>query len=91
MQVSLPSVGITDIGTISVYGYYAHRTAPLEIFENSDALHLAQYPNQVRRTQRTTEFEVRRTQRTTEIEVRRTQRTNELEVRRTQRTTELEV
>ncbi|KAK6189983.1 hypothetical protein SNE40_001939 [Patella caerulea] len=44
-QVHLPEAGITDYGKLSTYGFYTHRTAPLEIFINGNPLHLAEWPN----------------------------------------------
>ncbi|KAK6191831.1 hypothetical protein SNE40_003423 [Patella caerulea] len=45
LQVHLPSVGITDFGDITRYGYGYKRTAPLEVFINEKALRLAEWPN----------------------------------------------
>ncbi|KAK6189830.1 hypothetical protein SNE40_001817 [Patella caerulea] len=44
-QIHLPDAGITDYGKLSSYGFYVHRTAPLEVFINSQPLHLAEWPN----------------------------------------------
>ncbi|XP_055957950.1 uncharacterized protein LOC126824537, partial [Patella vulgata] len=44
-QVHLSKAGITDYGKLSTYGFYSHRTAPLEIFINGNPLHLAEWPN----------------------------------------------
>ncbi|KAK6183836.1 hypothetical protein SNE40_006427 [Patella caerulea] len=44
-QIHLPDAGITDYGTMSVYGFYRERIAPLELFINGNPLRLARWPN----------------------------------------------
>lgn len=47
LQVRLSDVGVTNLGTITDYGYYIKRLAALEVFENNKPLTLARYPNKV--------------------------------------------
>ncbi|XP_046575811.1 uncharacterized protein LOC124283828 [Haliotis rubra] len=44
-QIHLPSVGITNYGHLSSYGWYVYRQAPLELFINGEPLTLARWPN----------------------------------------------
>ncbi|XP_046360205.2 uncharacterized protein LOC124137802 [Haliotis rufescens] len=44
-QINLPSVGISDYGNLSSYGWYVYRQAPLELFINGQPLTLAKWPN----------------------------------------------
>ncbi|ESO97359.1 hypothetical protein LOTGIDRAFT_231552 [Lottia gigantea] len=45
LQIHLPDVGITNYGSLSNYGFYRERVAPLEIFINGNPLRLAEWPN----------------------------------------------
>ncbi|XP_071134151.1 uncharacterized protein [Mytilus edulis] len=45
LQVRLSDVGVTNLGTITDYGYYIKRLAALEVFENNKPLTLAKHPN----------------------------------------------
>ncbi|KAK7483382.1 hypothetical protein BaRGS_00025322 [Batillaria attramentaria] len=45
LELDLAAAGITDLGTLTSYGFYFHWRAPLEIFINGRPLRLAQWPN----------------------------------------------
>lgn len=47
LELDLTAAGITNLGTLTPYGFYHLWNAPLELFINGRPLRLAQWPNNV--------------------------------------------